>query len=284
MKEKIKNIFKTIKTKTKNMFSSIKKFISKQENAGIMILGVLILIFLVFAAIYLIGTKNISSIEEKALREKSNDLMLYIEDITLSESNDIDKYIIYALDYSYNKSNKNDLSCEEITNFIKENFTIDTDIEKIRNMGVSPLMLEKNITYEPATDSYKMNIIKKSPQTIKDEPIFYYKLEKISKKNKKKYVITYKKYIIENPENMLNYYMEVNNNTEGVPDDNGNMRYDLIDTTPIVNYLLGSGKTADIKNLIKEEYLSSFAKEDKKGEIKVTYIIKDDKLLIDKYK
>lgn len=284
MKDERKNIFKIIKTKTKNIFSSIKKFISKQENTGIMILGVLILIFLVFTAVYLIGTRNISSIEEKTLREKSDDLMLYIEDITLSESNDIDKYIVYALNYSYNKNNKNDLTCEEITTFIKENFTIDIDTEKIRNMGVSPLMLTKNITYEPSTDSYKMNIMSKNPQTIKDEPIVYYKLEKISKKNKKKYVVTYKKYIIENPENMLNYYMEVNNNTEGVLDESGNMTYDLIDTAPIVKYLMGTGKLANIKNLIKEKYLSSYAKEDKKGEIKVTYIVKDNQLLIDKYK
>lgn len=284
MKGKIKNIFKKIKTTTKNIFSSIKKFISKQENTGIMILGVLILIFLVFTAVYLIGTRNISSIEEKALREKSDDLMLYIEDITLSESQDIDKYIIYALNYSYNKNNKNDLSCEEINNFIKENFTIETNVEKIRNMGVSPLMLEKNITYEPSTDSYKMNITQKNPQTIKDIPIIYYKLEKISKKNKKKYVVTYKKYIIEDPYQMLNYYMEANNNTEGKEDENGNMTYDLTDTTPIVNYLTGTGKLSNIKSLIKNNNISSYAKEDKKGEIKVTYIVKDNQLLIDKYK
>lgn len=284
MKDKIKNIFKIIKTKSKNIVSSIKKFISKQENTGIMILGVLILIFLVFTAVYLIGTRNISSIEEKTLREKSDDLMLYIEDITLSESNDIDKYIIYTLNYSYNKNNKNDLTCEEIATFINENFTINTDTEKIRNMGVSPLMLTKNITYEPTTDSYKMNITQKSPQTIKDEPIIYYKLEKISKKNKKKYVVTYKKYIIEDPYQMLNYYMEVNNKTEGKEDENGNMTYDLTDTTPIVNYLTGTGKLANIKNLIKSNNISSYAKEDKKGEIKVTYIVKDDKLLIDNYK
>lgn len=284
MKDKIKNIFKAIKNKTKNIFSSIKKFISKQENTGIMILGILILIFLVFTAVYLIGTRNISSIEEKTLREKSDDLMLYIEDITLSESNDIDKYIIYALDYSYNKNNKNNLNCDEITTFIKENFTVDTDAEKIRNMGVSPLMLAKNITYEPTTDSYKMNITKKSPQTIKDEPIIYYKLEKISKKNKKKYVVTYKKYIIRDPYQMLNYYMDINNNTEGKEDGKGNMTYDLVDTTPIVNYLTGAGKLANIKSLIKSNNISSYAQEDKKGEIKVTYIIKNDKLLIDKYK
>lgn len=284
MKGKIKNMFKKIKSTTKNIFSSIKKFISKQENTGIMILGVLILIFLVFTAVYLIGTRNISSIEEKTLREKSDDLMLYIEDITLSESQDIDKYIIYALNYSYNKNNKNDLSCEDINNFIKENFTIETDVEKIRNMGVSPLMLEQNITYEPSTDSYKMNITQKNPQTIKDTPIIYYKLEKISKKNKKKYVVTYKKYIIEDPYQMLNYYMEENNNAEGKPDENGNMTYDLTDTTPIVNYLTGTGKLANVKNLIKEDNISSYAIEDKKGEIKVTYIVKDDQLLIDKYK
>lgn len=271
LKEKICNIFKNIKTK-----------ITDKENTGMVILGILISIFLVFTAIYIIGTKNISEIEEKTVRNKSEELITYIEDITLNDSKEIDKYIIYALSNSYNKESKNSLTCKEIYEFITENFTIEISEEKIRNMGISPSMLEKNISYNPTTDSYEILFTKLDGQTIAETPITYYKLEKISKKNKKKYVVTYSKYTIEDPYKMLNYYMDENMKNEGVEDEDGNITYDLVDTTPLVNYLTGSGKLGDAKSIIDDNKIDNYATLDKKGTIKITYIAKGDKLLIDK--
>lgn len=282
--KKTKEKFKNIKEKSIEIINSIKKKITDKENVGIVILGVLILIFLVFAAIYVIGTRNISAIEEKSLRNKSSDLMMYIEDITLSDSKEIDKYIIYSLNYSYNYNSKDTLTCEEIYNFLKDNFTLETSVEAIRNMGVSPLMLERNITYETTTDSYKLNITKKDANTISQTKITFYKLEKISKLNKRKYSVTYSKYEIIDPYKMLNYYMDENMNNSGTEDENGNVIYDLVDTTPIVNYLTGSGKLSDIKSLIREDNIDKYATLDKKGKIKVTYVVKDEQLLIDNIK
>lgn len=280
MKEKLNNL----KEKICDIFKNIKNKITDKENTGMVILGILILIFLVFTAIYIIGTKNISEIEEKTVRNKSEELITYIEDITLNDSKEIDKYIIYALSNSYNKESKNSLTCKEIYEFITENFTIEISEEKIRNMGISPSMLEKNISYNPTTDSYEILSTKLDGQTIAETPITYYKLEKISKKNKKKYVVTYSKYTIEDPYKMLNYYMDENMKNEGVEDEDGNITYDLVDTTPLVNYLTGSGKLGDAKNIIDDNKIDNYATHDKKGKIKITYVAKGDKLLIDKIK
>lgn len=252
-----------------------------ENNLGIIVLGILILIFIVFTTIYLISTKNISSIEKKELLEINDDLIYYIEDISLSNSKDIDKYIIYALDYSYNTNSRNKMTCDEIYNFLSEHFTIKTSVEQIKNMGISPLMLERNITYDNSDDSYVLNVDNLDAKTISETPIVYYKLQKITKSNKKKFVIKYKKYVIENPYDMLNYYIEKNTNVEGTETEDG-IVYDLVDIVPIRNYLLGNGRIIDLKKSINDEDISKYAKSS--GTLKVTFVVKDDKILIDKIK
>ena len=68
----------------KNKIQGIKNMITKkniENNIGIIGLGVIVLIFIVFTAIYLIGTKNISGIEKKELMRVSDELIPYIEDL-----------------------------------------------------------------------------------------------------------------------------------------------------------------------------------------------------------
>ena len=120
----------------------------------------------------------------------------------------------------------------------------------------------------------------KDNATIAETPVTYYKLEKITKINKKKYKATYREYTIENPYNMLNYYLEKNSKVEGVEKD-GQYVYDLKDITPIRNYLSGSSKIGSFKKSIDED-VAKYSKKGKK--LKVTYIVKNDKILIDKIK
>ena len=272
---------KKLKTFTKN----IKKIFNKEyleKNLGVVMLGILILIFLVFTLIYFIGTRRVSSIEEKLLKEKSKNLVNYIDDITLSKSDKVDKYIIFALDYSYNVNSKNELTYKEIYDFLKENFTKKFTEEEIKNCGVTSEMLERNITQNNLKESYTMNIVKNDAETISKTKIVYYKLEKIRKINKNKYRMYYRQYTIENPYDMLNFYLEKNMNAEGKEDELGEYKYDLYDITPIRNYLMGNGKIADVKNNIIDSDISKYAKKGKK--IKITYTISDDKLLINKIK
>lgn len=263
----------------------LKKIFNKEylnKNLGVVMIGILIIIFLSFTLIYLIGTRNISALEKRELKEKSKNLINYIEDIVLSDSDKIDKYIIYALDYSYNVNSKSELTSKEIYNFIIENFTLKISEEEIKNTGVSPLMLEKNITYNSITDSYKLNATSKDAETISKTPIIYYKLEKIRKINKKKFVMIYRQYTIENPYDMLNYYLEKNMNNEGKENENGDMVYDLHDITPIRNYLMGNGKIADIKSSVIDDDIGKYSKKGKK--LKITFKVNDDKIFISKIK
>ena len=269
----MKNILNNLKNKLKEI---------QNKNVGIVILGILILIFLVFTAIYLFGARNISKIEEKELRDNSKDLVNYLEDITLSKSKDIDKYIIFALDYSYDVNSKNSLTVSEIYQFISEKFTIKTSEEDIKNIGITEAMLEKNIVYDPQTDSYILSVLGNNAQKIAETPITYYKLEKISKLNKKKYVVTYRTYTVENPYDILNYYLEKNNESIGSNGEDGNITYDIVDITPIRNYLMGNSKLGTLKGAINDKDISKFAKKGKK--VKVTYIVKDNNILIDKIK
>ena len=269
MKKRIQDI--------KNMM--LKKNI--ENNFGIIGLSVIIFIFITFTAIYLIGTKNISGIEKKELLRVSDNFIYYIEDIKDSKSKDIDKYIIYALDYTYNNDSKNSMTCDEIYDFLTENFTIKTSAEEIKNIGVTPLMLERNIVYDDSKQSYMM-VGNSDARKIAETPIVYYKIEKISKSNKKRFVIKYKKYVIENPYDMLNYYIDKNTNSSNEENNDKKDYNDLVDIVPIRNYLLGNGKIIDFKKTIKDEDISKFAKSS--GTLKVTYVVKDDKIYIDKIK
>ena len=263
----------------KNLAEKIKKLATK--NVGITILVVLVLIFAIFIFAYLFNGRNVSSIEEKEIKNNSSELMYYIDDITLSKSKEIDKYILFALDYSYNTSGKDSMTVSELYDFFKNHFTKKIDEEKIKNIGITPMLLEKNVTFEVNTNSYKLNNLKKDNAAIAETKITYYKLENIVKINKRKYRATYRTYTIENPYEMLNYYLDKNAKTEGVEKD-GEYTYDLKDITPIRNYLSGSGKIGSFKKAIDDSDIGKFAKKGKK--LKVTYVIKDDKVLIDKIK
>ena len=248
-------------------------YVKNKENYGKVLLGVLVLIFLVFTAIYILGTGNISKIEENKIISQSRKYMDFIEDITESKSKGIDKYIVFTLDYNLYNNNKNEMTSNEIKTYINKTFNKKLKKEEITSVGITEEMLNKNITYDSSKDIYKINVDKDTGKQIEERKIVYSKVKKIRRKNKNTYVIKYDKYVIENPYNILNYYIEKNV-------DNNNQ----VDITPIKNYLLGSSSTKEIKNIIKknEKDLEKYSK--KKGKIKITYIMKGNKLIIYKIK
>ncbi len=268
--------------------AKIKSICNKEylkNNIGVVVISGIVFIILVGIIVYLLIARSVSKIEENKIKQKSEELVNYIEDISLSKSKEIDKYIIFALDYSYNVNSKDKMTCNEISSFLSENFSKKISTEDIKNIGVTPNMLERNITYNNTDDSYKLNNPNKDAKTIAETEIVYYKLEKIRKFNKKKYVVTYRKYIIEDPYKMLNYYLESNLDNPDNDKKKKEKDKEIIDPTIIRNYLMGSGKISDIKHFIKdhESDLKKYAK--KKGTLKITYLAKDnDSLVIDKIK
>lgn len=255
MIEKIKNIFN--KENLKN-------------NIGIVLISIIVLVIIIGIIVYFSIIRNVSKIEVNKINEHTEEVINYIEDITLNKGNDLDKYILLALDYSYQVNNKNKLSNDEISEFLNNYFNKKITSEDIKNVGITSLLLEHNITYSEGNSEYILNVIPVTPKVIASNKIVYYKQDKIRKNNKKKYTVTYTKYVIEDPYKFLNYYLD------NKPD---------VDYLPIRNYLTGTANISVVKYFIKEheEDLKNYAKKD--GKIKITYITKDgDKLLIDKIK
>ena len=260
----------------------IKKIINfMKHNVGVSIIVILVFIFLIFTLCYLLFANNISVIEENKIKNGTSDLVNYFDDLVDTKSNKIDKYILFTLDYYDGMYSKKELTVTEIYEFIKKHFTIKISEDDIKNIGITELLVENNVVYDFNKNSYKLNSVKVNTSSLAQTSIKYYKLEKISKVNKKKYKATYRIYTITNPFDMLNYYMDKNNKTEGVLEGDSYV-YDLKDLEPIKNYLSGSGSLLDLKRCIEDEDISNYAK--KGGTIKITYVIEDDNVLIDKIK
>ena len=255
--------------KINSIVSYIKK-ISK-ENIGVSILGIVVFVFLIFSFVYLLRSRSVSEIEKRELDNKTSSLVNFLDDLVDSKSKQVDKYIIFALDYNYNVNSKNNMTTDELLSFIKDYFVIDITKEDINNVGITEDMIEKNIVYDSNKELFTMKEIKKSGTTIANEKIVFYVREKIVKVNKKKYKLTYRRYVIENPYDILNYYL-----------DNNNKNNESFDVTPIRNYLMGSTKISSLKNVINPNDIPKFGKKDKK--IKVTYVVENDNIKISKIK
>ena len=238
---------------------------------GIIVLGIISFIVLATIIIYMFNFRKLSSLEKKALNEKNNDIVNYLNYLDV-DSKGIDKYIVFALQYS-RSNNKNKLSSTEIAEFISKYFNVEISNQDVKNVGITPYMLDNNIVYESGNDLYTIVSSNQNAQTISTQEISYYKLDKMTKINRKKYKITYKKYIISNPYEVLNYYMDLNTKSS---------EKDIIDLSSVKNYLVGTGSLASFKKVINEEDIKNFAKYDKK--ISIVFVVKDGDFLIDKIK
>ena len=284
----IKNSFKKILKKIKNS-KKIKKVILKlkkfmfhitdkeylKENIRIVILGILALIFLVTIIVYLIISKNISKIEEEKINKETREYANYIEDIVDIKSKDLDKYIIYTLDYYYNVKGTNELTSAEIADFLNNNLHKKVKEEEILNFGVNPTMVERNITFDASTNKYKLNDAKIDRQSIAKKEVIYYRQKKIRKINKNKYVITYEKYIIKDPYAALDYYLERNRKDEGKEQKDGSMQYDIVDISEMKEYLI-TGKVSYLKHFFNQNDKEMKKFEKKSGKIKITYVVNDN--------
>lgn len=238
-----------------------------KEHLNIVVLGILILIFLVAIFIYFLLSRNISKIEKEKIINDTTSYINYLEDIENSKSKDIDKYIIYTLDYfTYEKGNNN-LKTDEIVDFINDTFDKKYTNEDVKSYGISPSMLDKNIVYNIDNDTYTLFRDKIDRRDLEKKFVIYYKREKITKYNKKKYRVKYSKYIITDPLDLLNYVIEYNTNVKSQEDE--------IDITNLKEYLQ-TGNISKIKTFLNENdfILNKYTK--KKKTVKVTYKVNED--------
>ena len=254
--------------KLKKKLSEFFDLKNPEKRKNIITLGSVLGVIIFLTVIYLVTTKNISSIEKNALMKQSDDVIFFLDYI---DEDDVstDDYILFALKYSQENNGRSILSSTEISDLIKDKMNKEIKPEDIKATGITDTLLNENIIYNSGDDTFEMSISRKNAGTIAKTAVNYYKVKKVSKINKRKYNIVYQKYIIDNPYETLNYY--INYNAEN---------NDLVDISTFRNYLSGSDSVFKFKKAIRTDDIDKYSKKDKK--IKVTYIVNDDKLLIDK--
>lgn len=211
----------------------------------------------------------LSELERISLEERSASAANYLEEIDKlgdfdkdNKSNPIinnfplDRYISYALEYSYNENDKSELSVKEIKKFLESTFDAEFSAEAINGVGISPLLLDKNVTHDPVAKTYS---IKKdfNKRQIADIPISKYIIKNsFTNKDKSVYTIVYDKYTAKSPYDILPH----------------------IDGANTKDYLEGKGKVTSFKNAINSDNAKKITNPEK--ETIVEYILKGNQLKI----
>lgn len=259
--KRMKSFFKHLNDRVHTVDEKTNK---RRIKSGIIAILVILAITIPVVIVYLYSTKNISSIERSALEKKSDEVIHYLDYLDNGEKLTNDNYILFSLSYSLYTNGKPKMTSTEIAEDIKSRFNVNISAEDVKNNGISPLLLDANITYNTTNDTYEMNATTTDVPKIAKTPVNYYLVKKVSKMNKKKYNIVYQKYVIDNPFNVLNYYIDQNAKTDN----------NTTDINPYRNYLTGSDSVIRFKEAIIKDDLKNYAKEDTK--VKITYIVDDD--------
>ena len=135
-------------------------------------------------------------------------------------------------------------------------------------MGV---VYEKNISHTPSDNKYSIDKSILTQQDIANIPIIKYEITNIKKKGKK-YIVSYDKYIIKNPYEILNYFSDLNVKVED--------ESEIYNTTELYKYLTRQGKISNVKEMLTKEVLDTLAKKEKS--IDITYTLNDGSLKMNK--
>lgn len=248
------------------------KNLFKNKKIIIMVIAIVLLIIAVSGILVYIDNHVLTKLERIKITEFSDKVVDYMDEVELSKD-DKGKYINFAIEYLYNTTDKKEFNLKEVLEVINDTYDVSYTDEDIQKIGISEGMLNKGIVYDGAKKSFTYNI-SKTRTDIANTPIIKYELKKIKKVNKNKFEVTYDKYLVENPYEILNYFDKYNIEKN---DDEEKM-----DTKEILSYLKGETKVGVIKEIINEDNIKEFGKID--GDAKVTYVIKNDKLIINQNK
>lgn len=255
----------------------MKKYLTK-KNIFIGVGGLFLILLLIAIVISYIGSEKITDLERLKIEDTSKETMAYFYELDLCDSNEIDKYINYAIEYNYNENNISSTTSIEVYDIIKSKFNLDINKEDIISIGITPCILEKNITYDFDNDTFTIHKEEQTYLQIAEQPIYDYLIKKINKVNNKTYQVTYEKYIIKNPYEILNYYMNLNTENNDTPSEN-NEKYDVEE---INKYLKGEASLKTLKKHLNDELVREIA--DKEKEIVVTYKVIKDSVIVESYK
>ena len=247
-------------------------------------LGVIAALFLIVAIIIIVSNSSkLSSIEERELRKNSEIVMGYMEEIENVKKTELSSYVIYAMEYNYNENDKTSLTLSKMKKLLEGVFNRTFSEKEIEKLGITPDMLDKNISYDPGEKKFTIDKSSFSYADIAATKIIKYQLQSIKKKGKNKFVATYDKYVVSNPYEVLNYYDNLNNENNSKKDNKKKeTNVKTYDTTDIFNYLTGKEKVKVMKTYITDENASKVGK--KKGTVVVKYLLEDDNILVNEIK
>ena len=228
-----------------------------------MVFKIVIILLVIAGVVLFFVNRRLSNLEKVKIDEFNNEIVDYLEEV--SDTDDKGKYISFAIKYLTDKENKNSFSDDEIINTINKFFNVDYDINSLEKIGITSKMAEEGITHDINKYSYNNVMTKKD---LASKKIIKYNQSNINKKINNKYEVTFERLVVDNPYDVLNYYSSLNQDAENT-----------IDIKDLNKYLNGEDSIKNIKKYIEVETIEKYGKKD--GNIRVTYIIKNDKLLID---
>ena len=246
---------------------------NKETRIHIPKLAIAVVAVIAIAIATIIAVKSIpteyplSDLESLALNEHTKTAINYLEEIdkdneTYTNLTDypLDRFIAFALEYNYNENDKTEISAKQIKKLVESIFDITLKTDDINNVGISPLLLDKNVTHDPVGKVYSIQ-----PHTdkriIADIPITKYIENKtFTDKDKTIYAVVYDKFTAKSPYDVIPHA-----SGEGVKD-----------------YLDGRGKIKSIKNTITKDNAAEIVAPAKQTTI--TYVIKNGKILIESIK
>ena len=244
------------------MLEKIKKFHGDKIIIDTIVLLILIVLVFIFFK------NSITNLEKIKLEEKSIEISDYFEELKGMDKNN---YFNFAIEYLYNSKDKDEFSIKEILDVINSNFNVSYTEKDILDIGTTGDMVNRGIMFDSALNGYKY-LNDETITDIANKSVIYFKIKKMSKINENKFKIIYDRYVLDNPYEVLNYY----NNYNIENSDN------KIDTTDVIEYLKGNRKIGTFKRIVRQETKTNFGKKD--GTVEVTYIVKNNKLLVDKIK
>jgi len=263
--------------KKKNNFSKkistlYKKIWINKKYRKVFLTSLLCIFTVILLVIVISNSHKLTPIEKRELKRNSDMVMSYMEEIENVKKVDLSSYVVYAMEYNYNENDKTKLSLNEMVKLLENIFDKKFSKKEIEKIGITPLMVNKNISYDYDNKKYIIDKASYSYADIASTKIVKYQLQIIKKNGKNKFTGIYRKYVVSNPYEVLNYYDSLNNNKDAKKTAKN------YDTTDIFNYLTGKEKLKVMKTYITSKNAKKIAKD--KGEVEVKYVVVRDKILV----
>lgn len=249
-----------------------------RKTGVIIIIASLVAIIIAGASMFM-SLNSLSSLEAAKLLEVSNDISPTLEEIEDCDRG-ADCYTMYAIEYLYAKDSKTDFKLDDIKNVLSARFAKEFKDEELITLGGSMYATDRGITTGAGDVLYHLDRSKVTQAYIASKPIIKY-VEKESKKQFNKYIVIYDKLVVKDPYKVLNYYVDtaVTSSNLGVISEKIKAEKTDYDTSGIYAYLTGGGKVGPVKEAINEKNIDEIG--ERAGEVKVTYVVHGDKLLVE---